>query len=542
MNRNLIVAVLALGAIGSAHGQTASDPPMRELIVQSKVVVLAAPIGPMSAGRFKVNRVLLGTALKERDEFKAEELSKYDLTVPAAENSSARKAADVVQALLFLNYTKTDAVHFWVTPSGLRIQTADGVYYTGSQQHTDGYTFFPYHWDIRWEDVVRSAEVGAQEIRHLRSLGEIEDPRRRNKALLDWVERHRTEFGAGRFMDKDREPSCGWGSLEQDVFQWIFESRVPEDCWAAVQVHVELNRGGLPCLPCGPVGMWAFSTRAGRSFLLKVASDDGLLIGPRVRALELLCEKDTVWPLRVEGAPDVEKPDETEQAELIDRAIPLLKDASNAVRAAVADVLVAASMPGGAALESRCIQRPLPALISAYKRQPPGETRDRLADAAHYIGGRKAWEEATGNGHGVMAVFRAAAGANDDYLIGDFVTTPETNDDGSSFDAPKLLLERLDEKGLVLETKELPPDKLYIAEPVGPINGIGLGLGGPAAGGPVPVRFSIEGYAPGVWRMTAKGYAGADKAPWTSEPRLLRLNPPPQPGQPSLAPRIVFDP
>ena len=57
--------------------------------------------------------------------------------------------------------------------------------------------------------------------------------------------------------------------------------------------------------------------------------------------------------------------------------------------------------------------------------------------------------------------------------------------------------------------------------------------------------FSMADFKPGLWRMTIKGIAGPDKAPWTSEPRLLRLAPPPQPDQPNLnpnAPRITFDP
>src|SRR5207248_2732194 len=76
-------------------------------------------------------------------------------------------------------------------------------------------------------------------------LRRIEDTRKRNRALLDWVERRRREFGGGLYLDSGEEPTSGWGSLEEDVFQWVFESRIATDSWSAVKLYAELNRGAV---------------------------------------------------------------------------------------------------------------------------------------------------------------------------------------------------------------------------------------------------------------------------------------------------------
>ncbi len=148
--------------------------------------------------------------------------------------------------------------------SGLRIRTAEGAVYHLQHEYSkhllsdSKYFFAPYRASLRWEDLVQKVAADAAEMRHIRSLKTIPDLHRRNEALLDWVERHRAEFGAGLTMDEGEEPSHGWGSLEVDVFQWVFESGIPTDCWAAVKQYAELNHGNNPWLRTP-----AFGTAAG---------------------------------------------------------------------------------------------------------------------------------------------------------------------------------------------------------------------------------------------------------------------------------------
>ena len=70
----------------------------------------------------------------------------------------------------------------------------------------------------------------------------IDDPHRRNMALLKWIDRHGREFGGGLAMSGDDEPTNGWGSLEDDVFPWIYETHILQDCWAAIKLYGRLNQ------------------------------------------------------------------------------------------------------------------------------------------------------------------------------------------------------------------------------------------------------------------------------------------------------------
>jgi hypothetical protein len=101
---------------------------------------------------------------------------------------------------------------------------------------------------------------------------------------------------------------------------------------------------------------------------------------------------------------------------------------------------------------------------------------------------------------------------------------------------PTLVLERLDDKETVVEKKEMPLGGMQ-GIPQLQSNGYTQGFG--------LFTFSMANCTPGLWRMTVKGTAGEDKGPWTSEPRLLHLAPPPKPDQPNANPqaaRITFDP
>ena len=132
MDHSLVVAALSMLCL-ALPGRAATLPnrPMRELIADSDTVVAAVPDDPQAPARFRVLRTYLGTALKEGDVIEIEDLSSYDLTVPAAPAAQGRKPARVAEALLFLGPKKDEApaARFPLTPLGLRILTADGGAY-----------------------------------------------------------------------------------------------------------------------------------------------------------------------------------------------------------------------------------------------------------------------------------------------------------------------------------------------------------------------------------------------------------------------------
>ena len=274
-----------------------------------------------------------------------------------------------------------------------------------------------------------------------------------------------------------------------------------------------------------------FRNGAGRQLLLSVVADDALLDGHRFRALHIFAIPETLWPLTPFREPGAVEPiDQEEQSILIDAFTPLLKNKNPRLRAAAARAILEASWPKAASVESLRTQRALAALTSAYQSEPPGWPRDALAEAVAVIGGARHWQALTGNAHGVIAFLDARCGG--DTGIWCLVVAPQA--DARIEEKPTLVLERISDKQEVVEKKELPTN------PEG-------NWGYPSQRGLdaycARISFSVADQTPGLWRMTVKGVAGDDKAPWTSEPCLFRLNPPPQPGQPpSLSPRITFDP
>jgi hypothetical protein len=537
VNRPLLIVGASLWLVAAARAHTPPTWPMRELIVRSETVVLATPADPTAPARFKAIRVLLGTALREGEVFEIYDLLSYDLRDRTEEGYSTRKHVVPAEALLFLGEKKDAAPvpSFPVTWSGLRFAAAVGaVYYAkaipdlvpDALHQQAGCRLARYRPAVRWDDLVRKAETDAVEVNHIRALKEIDDPRRRNQALLDWVERHRQGFGGGLYMHDDEEPTFGWGSLEQDIFKWIFESEIPRDCWAAIKQYAELNQGHIPWLRSP-----AFGTRAGRRLLLSVVLDENALLGDRARALTLLKSAWTLWPATAGEDRAVEPLGEREQTALIDQVTPLLKNAYPRIRAAAAQALLEASSPKEEKFRASGTQRALPALTEAYRKEPPGSVRDALAEAVAGVAGPKGWEELSGNAHGVVVFLDPRSGKDAEGYC--WIVAPQAN--AEIQEKPTLVLERLDEKQNIVEKKEQPLDHMKMG-------------GWPTDPGADYCRlfdFSMADYTPGVWRMTVKGVAGDDKAPWTSEPRLLRLAPaakPEQPNQDPSAPRIVIDP
>lgn len=523
MNRPLIVVALTLLCLAAPAPAAAPARPMRALIVDAETVVVAAPADPQDPARLRVLHTCLGSALKEGDVFEIDNLSSYDLTVSSAGGAPGRKPARVTEALFFLGPEKAGPPPaFPLVPFGMRLRTADEAYYPYASESSRKCFLTAYRRGFSWDDLLRAADADAAEVRRVRSLKAISDAHRRNVALLDWAERHRREFGGGLGMEDGEEPSSGWGSLEQDVFTWVLESQIPEDGWAAVKLYAELNQGWLPDLKTP-----AFGTRAGRSLLLAVAGDRATLAGNRVRALELLARPPTLWP------PAAEALDEMGQAALIDGVAPLLKDADAPVRAAASQALLEASWPRPDALRTFRADRALPALTEAYRAEAPGPVHDAIAEAVGAVAGPKRWQELTGNAHGVVAVLKEPqcrqAAEGDCRLV--VLQGEEAVHEGAT-----LVLERLD-NAKVAEKKE---KALHSMAPTSAHY--------PTARGDFFCEyftFSMADCTPGAWRLTIKGTAGADNAPWASEPRLLLLAPPPPPANPPIAdptrPRIYFD-
>jgi hypothetical protein len=339
---------------------------------------------------------------------------------------------------------------------------------------------------------------------------------RRNRALLEWIETHRHEFGAPTATEHPDRAAQGWGDLETQVFQWVLDSCEPVDCWSAVKLYAQLNRGAVPHFHAP-----AFGSREGRALLLRMATANDVLEGHRIRALTLLGNDLTLWPASQERLPRVRSLDAEEQADLLARLTPLLTSTSAPLRAATARALRRASR--------KEIRSALPALVKAYRAEPPGAARDELAEAVCVVGGEKLWQELTGNPPRVLVRLRDIE--RRDQQVHFWLNLLPS--DRIVYEQPTLLLERLDKANKVVETKRMPLPVVNLSKPWSE---------GWNGGSLLLAQFSVKDFKPGVWRASVQGTVGKDKdkRKWTAEPKTFVVPEPRKDNGPSYPPPIPW--
>ncbi|HEY7157382.1 MAG TPA: hypothetical protein VH575_25735 [Gemmataceae bacterium] len=358
---------------------------------------------------------------------------------------------------------------------------------------------------------LRERAVRAEAVNDLFARKKLRSSARRNRALLEWIECHRHEFGAPITAEHPEKTPQGWGDLETQIFQWVLDSREPMDCWAAVKLYAELNHGAVP-----PLHVPAFGSRAGRALLLRVATANDALEGDRLRALTLLGHSLTLWAAPLPRLPQVQFLDAKEQVEILDRLIPLLTSPSAPLRAAAARTIRRASQPDVLADEHPRSQRALPALVKAFRLEFPGEPRDEIAEAICVLGGAKHWQELTGNPPGMM-VLQRDLGRRKDRVHFWLNLRPCGQ---VIYEQPTLLLERINPLlPVALETKRLPLPVVNLPKPWGE---------GWDGGSVLLVEFSVKDLKPGSWRVRVQGTAGKDKdkRKWTAEPKTFVIEAP----------------
>jgi hypothetical protein len=198
-----------------------------------------------------------------------------------------------------------------------------------------------------------------------------------------------------------------------------------------------------------------------------------------------------------------ERPEAQERAELVDGLLDFLKDRAPSRRGLASLAVLRIAADDGTSNE-----RAVNALQTAYKAEQPGPTRNALAEALYTVGGPQRWAKLSGRPGGGLALLQDLQIRNDRLF---FWLTLKSEPAPDVIEAPTLLVERLDAKGAVAETK-----KLAVGIP-----------GSPRTGGwngrPAYCERTHTDLKPGTWRLRATGVTGRDKRPWESEPRTLQV-------------------
>jgi hypothetical protein len=506
-SRSLLVA-LAVLLPGSDARADSPPPSLRKLCIHTPVIVLAAPLDPVAPTRFKVLSVLRG-----RDPTAGEVRAPAGLTLAAVQTfdhseSPTRKPRPrrISLALLFLNEGASAAL----VAGGLRLCTEEGQVLApggakGALEVRPG---------LRWPQLLVRARADVAEVDRLLAYRRLARPQRRIGSLLDWVQRHRGDFGAIAVPGREDECPGGWEDLQVAVFDWALEGASPEDAWTVVKLYAEMNRGETPPLH-GPT----FSTTAGRAFLAGVAQNQRALTADRLRALHLLAERAVLWPADDEcrrGAVAMAIP---EQNLLLDALAALLPTKEEVFRSELVLALCCLSRPEGKALYARRTNRALPALLAAYRGAPPGPARDELSAAVCAMATPSQWKELSGNPPGVCVCLRDMEISNGTATFW-LALQPGT---AGVHEAPVLVLEKHGTLGFVTETKRLPLQVMNLER------GWAAGWTGAEM---LAVRQDLPGLAPGsTYRLRVEGFIGKgkDRQKWRSEPKRFQVPAPKQP-------------
>jgi hypothetical protein len=514
MRSSVPALLLALVAVPGVFAKPLPTLSARRLTIHAQTVVLASPSKPTAPTRFRVLEVFRGQGLKPGDT-PAIEPGMHDLDVYQDGMVLPEDRCHVEQALLFLgpNCGTPEQPRFEPVPSGLRFWTREQTLLIPRQVRNPGRYVMVAAGEANWPGLVRQVRLDSAAVDQLQHARDLPPSRQRTRALLAWVERHRHDFGMAISPGR-LDGTQGWGELETEVFRWVLESGEPAECWAAVRLYAELNRGAVPPLP-GP----SFGSPEGQTLLRDIALAGDALEADRVRALGLLADSRTLWAGPLQDHRKVRPLTQKEQDELLDRLVPLLTARSASLRGAAARTIRCVSRPEVVSDEHPPTQRILPALVKAYQAEAPGAARDELAEAAWTVGGPERWQKLSGNSAGVLVLLRDF-GRRDDQAYFWLELKPCGR---SVHECPTLVLERQG-AGKAAKPKE-------VALPVSN-SPARLWEQGWAGGSLLLVQFPVAGLEPGTWRVSVRGTigSGSAKEKWTAEPKLLVIEAPRESG------------
>lgn len=491
-----LLTLLLVGLLGADTRKPDDDPPvpLRRLCIDAPAIVLGVPLDPVAPKRFRVQAVLRGS-VKVGEEIAPEGLTAARVQTFEEPNVAEGKPRPrrIATALLFLE-PSASGKGWRLAAGGMRCCSEDGatlaiVNRRGSlavQENT------------RWVGVVSRVRQDLAAVEQLEGYRRLGRPARRVQAMLSWVQERKSEFTA-QGIGTDESPA-GWDRLQQEVFDWVFAAAEVEDAWRGVNLYAELNQGEVPRLRSP-----TFASAAGREFLVKIAGDARLLLGERTRAVQLL-------PTQA-----VSITDNHERDTLLKQLLPLLTEKNEAYRIALAQAVIRLSETNDPARPRN--PQALPAVLQAYKDSQPGPAREELALALAVFAPPGQWKELTGNPPGVVACLRDFEKQENTLTFWLTLRTPS----GAVYEAPTLVIERLNTLGFTAETKRFPVEVKNLDRPWS------AGWNGDEA---LVVQINVATLTSNNnYRVKVEGFLGKnkDRQKWTSEPRKFRI--PPRPGE-----------
>jgi hypothetical protein len=387
-----LAARFLLPAVASAA--TMPTFTLREATIRADAVVVAEPLeslatptatnGPYkylqapSSRQFKVTEVLKGD-FKSEQVIKVDQMEFYYL-FDRSWRDRGPKSRNVTRVLLYLEkHRSPGAKGPDLVPSGLRAETDAGEVLWPYQFVNPGYYELVPENNKQWEALLREAREEVKAVGAVFALREIPDAAERNRAILKWMREHEKEFSGRGFKKPDAStPGLFWGTLEFEVFRWILESGRLDDCWEALVLNRQLNYADwVPECDARP-----FRSPEGRKRLEGIAFDDKKPVELRTLALWQLAE--SLWS----GSDADPQLSATEQKELLDRGLPLLRHKEASIRRAATMLIFRASRPYSYDMIQKLgTKRAEPELLKAWRAERDATVRAGMRDTIKDITG-----------------------------------------------------------------------------------------------------------------------------------------------------------
>jgi len=532
------VTLVVLAAPVTAYAESFPHYSLRQLAISAHQIVLAMPdpkgVKPLPE-RFVVQSTLKGT-LKPGDTI---ELNYEKLYAIGPAFRGKKRPYRVKQALLFLTKPSADRAKqetYHLVGSGLCAQSEKGHVLVAQQWMNPGPYFLSRPSDLRrvkgkepnWKDIVAKVRSDLVLIESIRELKRIPPGKNRNAAIFAWIEKNKAKFSRysglayfGRFGGSKE----GFGSLQGDVFQWILESRDPEDCWKAMELSVELGftlprgrafrnndarrllikklKSRKPGLLLAVRATEILADHAGGEdvcrFLLDQAFDRRNDVALRVASVQAASDRDAIWGRTVYK--------EGKSRKLILKRAPQLTRAKRAeLRAAAVKALYTASDSWDGNRRHLNSKAALPLLTEMYEDETHPLVRKELIYAVRRLGGVEFWKQISGNSFGIYARSSARQFKRDSVTFDLYLLLHNTR--ASGVGTPTVVFQTNDRSGIGPEISVAPTVKYSNRMRTNMV-----------------FEVARDRLKPGRYRVRVNGQAtsGEKKGSWTSEPITIVL-------------------
>lgn len=294
--------------------------------------------------------------------------------------------------ILYLSYDEDGRlVPTW---SGFRLFQDYKVHSPIQVMNPGSFAFASSQDSISWEELKHRVLSIQERIRKVKQLKQIQDLPKRNQALFSWLKRHKHTFGKACRLNED----CGWGFIEQYVFEWIAESNIAKDIWRASKWYIAIHAQAEVDWYSDQIlsyGSDAFSSYEDIEFLLAVATDSTQATLHRKQALFYL---KTASKKVYEN--NIPIPDSTtlafqknKQQSIRELILPALEN--DQLKDFAFPVIAELSYPSNQRLKHRIDLQALPALRMHYKNEDPSWYKRKLAHFLVRHSSEAEWKQLT---------------------------------------------------------------------------------------------------------------------------------------------------